>query len=70
VQYNILVVDDEPTYLEATKNILEPKGYVIHTATSGKEAIEKVSAAPKLYALVILDYRMPGKDGAETAQAV
>lgn len=70
MQYHILVVDDEPTYLEATKNALEPKGYVVHTAANGDEAIEKVKTAPKLYALVILDYRMPGKDGAQTAQAL
>lgn len=70
MQYHILVVDDEPTYLEATKNALESKGYIVHTARNGDEAIEKVKDAPKLYALVILDYRMPGKDGAQTAQAL
>ncbi len=68
--HHLLVVDDEPTYLATTKNVLEQNAYIVDTATSGDEAIEKVKLAPSLYALVILDYRMPGKDGAQTAEAL
>lgn len=67
-EYTILVVDNDEEVLRSTKSCLERSGYQVHAAMSGFEAVEKVSANPFLYALVILDYDMPGMNGGETAR--
>lgn len=59
----ILVCDDEEGIRESLKLILE-KDYDITFAASGDEAIQKMKAAP--IPLVILDIKMPKKDGLET----
>lgn len=66
--HTILVVDDDPLVLGSTKRCLERYGCLVHTAQSGNEAIEKVSADPTLYSVVILDYDMPELNGGETAR--
>ena len=64
----ILVVDDYPDTCESTAKVLELKGHVAHTATSGRDAIREVSVfAPDL---VLLDISMPDMDGVEVARAV
>ena len=59
----ILVCDDEEGIRESFKLILE-KDYDVIFAGSGDEAIEKTKAAPA--DIVILDIKMPRKDGLET----
>ncbi len=59
----ILVVDDEMIVCESCKRILEEEGYEAETALSGKEAFEKMKAAP--FDIVITDLKMPGIDGME-----
>lgn len=70
MKHRLLLVDDELFHLESTVGFLEKRGLVVEPATSGEEAIEKVRANPYLYSLVILDYRMEGRDGASTAEAM
>ncbi len=58
---NILVVDDERPQREILKTILEDEGYAVHTAGSGREALELFkTAAPDL---VLTDLKMPDIDG-------
>jgi len=59
----ILVVDDEMIVCESCKRILEEEGYEVEIALSGKEAFEKMRAAP--FDIVITDLKMPGVDGME-----
>jgi PAS domain S-box-containing protein len=62
----ILVVDDEPAILELVKDILLPAGYLVNTATNGKEALAAIQAHP--YDLVLTDMIMPRMGGMELVQ--
>ncbi|MGO8761784.1 MAG: response regulator [Desulfobaccales bacterium] len=62
----ILVVDDEPAILELVRDILLPAGYLVNTATNGKEALAAIQAHP--YDLVLTDMIMPQMGGMELVQ--
>ena len=64
----ILVVDDRPDNLRTVEAALAPLGYPLHTATSGREALRLVLEQD--YGLILLDVRMPGLDGLETAELI
>jgi CheY-like chemotaxis protein len=56
----ILLVDDDPVFVEATKTVLETK-YRVITAQNGAEGLEK--AREQKPDLILLDVIMPAKDG-------
>lgn len=62
----ILVVDDEPSVVEAVSLILETKDYQVLKAYDGNEALESVSQV--IPDLIILDIRMPKMDGYEVVK--
>lgn len=64
----ILLVDDQPENLRALEAVLEPLGYPLQTAVSGHQALRLL--LERDYALILLDVRMPGLDGVETAQLI
>lgn len=39
----ILLVDDNEDFLDSTKDVLEDEGFDVTTASSGEEAVRKVS---------------------------
>ena len=59
----ILVVDDDKAILESLKLILEAEGYIVDTAGTGGEAIEK--STNRHYNLALLDIRLPDMEGTE-----
>ena len=62
----ILVADDEPQILDIVTRILDGAGHQVLTAIDGEEAVRRVyETHPDL---VLLDIRMPRKDGATVAQ--
>lgn len=64
----ILVVDDEKAVCMELRRFLEGKGYSVIEAYSGDEAIEAYKQeSPDA---VLLDIRMPGKDGIETLHEI
>jgi signal transduction histidine kinase len=65
---NILLVDDEPKNLLALSALLEDPGHHLLLARSGEEALR--CALKHELALILLDVRMPGIDGYETARAL
>ena len=65
---DLLLVDDEPKNLFALSALLEDMGATIHCAGSGEEALRQVLKRP--FAAIVLDVRMPGIDGFETAAAI
>jgi CheY-like chemotaxis protein len=65
---DVLLVDDEPKNLFALSAALEDLGARIHCASSGEEALREV--LKREYAAILLDVRMPGIDGFETAAAI
>jgi signal transduction histidine kinase/CheY-like chemotaxis protein len=62
----ILVADDYPVTRELVRHFLEPRGYVIDEATSGREALEM--AMSENYDLVLMDCNMPEMDGIESSR--
>ena len=64
----ILLVDDDPGILRSYARVLERPGRVVETATSGKQAIELIRAAP--FDVVVSDVAMPEMGGLEFLRAV
>jgi two-component system, chemotaxis family, chemotaxis protein CheY len=64
----ILVVDDDPSILEAVSDLLRLEGYEVATARDGAAALAAVEEQPP--SLVLLDMRMPVLDGWGFARAL
>ena len=64
---SIMVVDDEVFIVDLYRDILKLKGYdVVATAYDGDEAVKKFRHMEKRPDVVILDHRMPTKNGIDT----
>src|SRR5204862_4142268 len=64
----ILLVDDEPKSLYALQELLSTLGQNLMIAQSGEEALRL--ALRNDFAVILLDVRMPGIDGFETARMI
>src|SRR5262245_53720487 len=64
----ILIVDDKEGILPVLEGLLEDLGQDIVTATSGTRALPGL--LDREFAVVLLDVRMPGMDGFETAELI
>ena len=64
----ILVVDDDESIRKAMTAVLEEEGYVVDTAQSGKEAVEKCSTS--YYNLALIDIRLPDMEGTRLLNAM
>jgi DNA-binding response OmpR family regulator len=67
-QAKILLVDDEPKSLFALQELLSTLGQNLMIAQSGEEALRL--ALKNDFAVILLDVRMPGMDGFETARMI
>jgi CheY-like chemotaxis protein/HPt (histidine-containing phosphotransfer) domain-containing protein len=68
-----LVVDDQETSLHIMRSILESWQFPVTTARSGEEGLQLFLAAKargETFELLLLDWKMPGMNGLETAQAI
>jgi signal transduction histidine kinase len=65
---NILLVDDQPARLLTYRAVLEPLGHNLVEVSSGLQALEALMKQD--FALVLLDVKMPGMDGFETAALI
>lgn len=61
----ILIVDDDVHIRHLLKEELSEEGYRVETASSGHEALARLSGSDRPD-LVILDLRMPGMNGLDT----
>jgi len=59
----VLVVEDETSLNEAYQITLKKEGYEVYAAFDGHQALEIVTKVEP--DLILLDVRMPGKDGIE-----
>jgi len=59
----VLIVDDEVVMRESLRDWLTDSGYQVEIAEEGEEALKTI--AEHDFGLVILDLRLPGKDGIE-----
>src|ERR1017187_5649251 len=64
----ILLVDHRPANLLALETILEDLGQELVKATSGKDALRQILNED--FAVILLDVKMPGMDGFETATLI
>jgi len=64
----ILLVDDSPANLLALEAVLQALGEPLVRAGSGQEALRRLRDVD--FAAVLLDVRMPGMDGFETARLI
>jgi DNA-binding NtrC family response regulator len=67
-QTRILVIDDDESIRETLSKALEKAGYVVETAESGTEAIEKAQA--NFYNLALIDIRLPDMEGTKLLTAM
>jgi signal transduction histidine kinase len=65
---SVLVVDDSPDKLVALESVLRPLPVNLVKAASGKEALRRLLRED--FAVILLDVRMPGMDGFETAALI
>lgn len=62
----ILLVDDDPDFVEATKTVLESKPYEVVVALEGEDGLRK--ARTEKPDLILLDIIMPIKNGFTVAE--
>ena len=65
---NILLVDDQPDFIEPVAFWLESKGYQVRSASSGQDALRMIKE--QLPDIVFLDIKMPVMDGVETLRHI
>jgi CheY-like chemotaxis protein len=64
----VLIVDDNADKLVALESIMLPLDVDLVTAQSGREALRRL--LERDFAVILLDVRMPGMDGFETATMI
>ncbi len=65
---NVLLVDDDEQSLRALCAVLEPLGQRLVVARSGEQGLRRL--LHEEFAVILLDMRMPGLDGLETARYI
>ena len=68
----VLVVDDNQQAREILTDSLKGLGLRVESVSSGEDAIRELAAADAQdpYALVMMDWHMPGMDGLETSRII
>jgi PAS domain S-box-containing protein len=61
VETKLLIVDDEQIICEALAEIFHEKGYSVATATTGREALDKVKQIA--FNVALIDIKLPDMDG-------
>lgn len=71
MSWRVFIIDDEPDLLDFYATALELEGHeVVGRATDGALALRKYAALGERPDVVLLDHRMPVKDGIETLQEI
>ena len=66
--YTVVLADDDPDYLEATRLLLESEGHQVRCARSGPEVLSLLRGGRAH--LLLLDYFMPGMTGEDVVVAL
>ncbi len=62
----VMVIDDNEAFCNVVKDLLEPLGYEVQAITNPVKALELYTRVKENVSLILLDYYMPGLDGAQT----
>jgi DNA-binding NtrC family response regulator len=65
----VLIVDDETGFVETMTKRLTKRNMTVYQAFNGQEALTQLAANPGVQ-VVVLDMKMPGKDGLEVLQDI
>lgn len=68
MKHKILVIDDDPLDCDTLKSLLEDDGFQVRATLDPEDGIAFVRQNRGNLSLAILDYNMPGNNGAETAE--
>ena len=66
---SVLIVDDDPSNLTVAERVLAGAGYAVSVAGAGASALHVLSEHGP-FDVYVLDYLMPGMDGAELAHRI
>ena len=66
---NVLLVDDELSFLDIVTKRLSKRNIQVRTASSGEDALQMLENDSSIE-IVILDVKMPGMDGLETLSEI
>jgi CheY-like chemotaxis protein len=70
----LLVAEDEPRIWKPYKIMLEARNHEVTVTENGEDCVnvyrEAASKSPKPFDVVVLDYRMPKKDGIQAAKEI
>ncbi|PTY05164.1 hypothetical protein DB347_16980 [Opitutaceae bacterium EW11] len=69
-QGRVLVVDDEESVRSVSRQALERMGFTVDLAEDGEAALALLRREPHAYSFILLDYTMPGIDGAQTLREI
>lgn len=70
MKHRILMVDDDAILREFVKSYLAKHSFIVDVADSGMRAVEMISDRSRRYSVVVIDFQMPGQNGAETTSKV
>lgn len=63
---SILIIEDSRAVSESLRGVLEAEGYEVDCVENGTEALKR--SRESCFDIILVDYRMPGIDGAETVR--
>jgi signal transduction histidine kinase len=66
----VLVIDDDSAVREITVSLLQRMGCSVQDAGSGGAGLDLLARSDAAFDLVVLDYAMPGMNGADVARAI
>jgi CheY-like chemotaxis protein len=64
----ILVIDDDPNFLDTMRTVLGGEGYNVLASATGPKGLDMMRYAGNDISAVLLDFNMPRFNGAETLQ--
>ncbi|NOR71561.1 MAG: response regulator [Methylomarinum sp.] len=67
-KYKLLVIDDEQAVLTEIKNYFEKREFLVETALTGEEGLEKLRQ--QMFEVVLIDLVMPGISGIDVIRAI
>lgn len=66
----VFVVDDEDFIRDLYKDVFESAGLTVFSASNGDEAVDVFKTLKSRPDIIIMDHRMPGKDGIQTTKEI
>ncbi|QUS42526.1 response regulator [Tardiphaga alba] len=66
----VLVIDDDSAVREITVSLLQQMGCKVEDAGSGGAGLDLLARSEAAFDLIVLDYAMPGMNGADVARAI